>query len=454
MKVDKKRVRLIHAGSRQGKGAVMYWMNRELRIADNWALLYAAERAKALQRPLTVLYNLDPSFLSGGSRQHLWKVRSLQEIENILQRKNITLHLVVGKGVRDITSFIKKHDIAELITDFSPLRVQRAWIADVQATTGIPFYEVDAHNIVPAWYVSEKQEYGAYTLRPKIHKLLPLFLTEFPTLQKQQHSWQGKVVVIDWGRIEKAGMQRDPQPVDMVPGMRAAENAMEDFFNNRFTFYAEKRNDPTQDAQSNLSPYLHYGNIAPQRVVLEAQKYERGNLHSYESFIEELVVRRELSDNFCLYNSEYDAVTGFPDWAQTTLNEHRSDEREFLYAQEEFEHAQTHDALWNAAQQQMLLTGKMHGYMRMYWAKKILEWTESPEQAMQIAIYLNDRYELDGRDPNGYAGIAWSIGGVHDRAWGERPVFGKIRYMNEKGCRRKFDVDAYIAQWGPQGALL
>jgi deoxyribodipyrimidine photo-lyase len=164
------------------------------------------------------------------------------------------------------------------------------------------------------------------------------------------------------------------------------------------------------------------------------------------AFLEELIVRRELSDNFCFYNPDYDSFNGFHSWAKKTHSIHRDDKRQFTYNLEEFEFSETHDPLWNAAQMEMVKTGKMHGFMRMYWAKKILEWTSSPEEAMQTAIYLNDKYSIDGRDPNGYTGIAWSIGGVHDRAWGEREVFGKIRYMNYNGCKRKFDVEKYIKQ--------
>jgi deoxyribodipyrimidine photo-lyase len=181
-------------------------------------------------------------------------------------------------------------------------------------------------------------------------------------------------------------------------------------------------------------------------VALEAERFG-DNIKSQEAFLEELVVRRELSDNFCFYNEDYDRFRGFPEWARTSLDKHRDDPREYIYSLEAFERAATHDPLWNAAQLEMVKRGKMHGYMRMYWAKKILEWTESPERAMEIAIYLNDRYQLDGRDSNGYAGIAWSLGGVHDRPWRERPVFGKLRYMNFNGCKRKFDVRAYIAKW-------
>jgi deoxyribodipyrimidine photo-lyase len=163
-----------------------------------------------------------------------------------------------------------------------------------------------------------------------------------------------------------------------------------------------------------------------------------------EPFLEELMVRKELSDNFCYYNSNYDSIRCFPDWGREALEKHGRDRREYIYTQEELERGRTHDDLWNAAQSEMVNLGKMHGYLRMYWAKKILEWTESPAIAQQTAVYLNDRYELDGRDPNGYVGIAWSIGGVHDRAWKERPIFGKVRYMSYNGASKKFDIEHYI----------
>jgi deoxyribodipyrimidine photo-lyase len=188
---------------------------------------------------------------------------------------------------------------------------------------------------------------------------------------------------------------------------------------------------------------LHFGQISAQRIALETKRFN-GNKESEKSFLEELIVRRELSDNFCYFNSKYDSFEGFHDWAKTSLNEHRKDQREFVYSLEEFEQAKTHEDLWNAAQQELLITGKLHGYMRMYWAKKILEWSKSPEEALRTTIYLNDKYELDGCDPNGYTGCAWSIGGVHDRPWFERPVYGKIRYMNRNGAKNKFDIESYI----------
>ena len=253
---------------------------------------------------------------------------------------------------------------------------------------------------------------------------------------------------IDWDKVTSSlKIYREVKEVDWIkPGELAASKLFKDFLENRFDRYAEDRNDPNKNALSNLSPYLHFGQISAQRVALTVQQFFQKN-PSAEAFLEELIVRRELSDNFCYFNPKYDSFNGFHDWAKQTLNQHRKDKREFVYSIEEFEEAKTHEDLWNAAQKELIITGKMHGYMRMYWAKKILEWSKSPEEALRIAIYLNDKYELDGRDPNGYVGCAWSIGGVHDRAWAERQVFGKIRYMNRNGAARKFDLNSYIKKF-------
>jgi deoxyribodipyrimidine photo-lyase len=222
--------------------------------------------------------------------------------------------------------------------------------------------------------------------------------------------------------------------------------AFEDFISSgRLKLFADKRNDPNIKACSDLSPYFHFGHISVQRVVYELKSRKMGGA-SVDSFIEEAVVRRELSDNFCYYNKKYDSLDGCYEWARTTLDIHASDPREHLYTREQLAKAKTHDDLWNAAQLQLRLDGKMHGFLRMYWAKKILEWTSDPDTALSTALYLNDRFSLDGRDPNGFVGCMWSIGGVHDQGWGERSVFGKIRYMNYAGCKRKFDVSAFVGR--------
>ena len=226
-------------------------------------------------------------------------------------------------------------------------------------------------------------------------------------------------------------------------GETEAKKELHNFIVTKLDFYEQDRNDPTKSIASNLSPYLHFGQISSQRIVLEVLK-SSARAENKESFLEELIVRKELADNFCFYNRFYKSFEGLETWAKSSLNQHRFDVRPYLYSKEEFEKANTHDDLWNAAQIELLKRGKIHSYMRMYWAKKILEWTQSPEEAIDIAIYLNDKYSLDGLDPNGYVGIMWSIGGLHDRAWFDRNVFGKIRYMNYEGCKRKFDVNLYI----------
>ncbi|MCB0746671.1 MAG: deoxyribodipyrimidine photolyase, partial [Ignavibacteriae bacterium] len=268
------------------------------------------------------------------------------------------------------------------------------------------------------------------------------------TKLKKLNNSEIKLKSIDWDLIYKTlKIDNSVKPIEeFTPGENAANKVLQNFIDIKLKKYSTYRNDPNKNGVSNISPYLHFGQISAQRIALILQQFENED-ESISSYLEELIIRRELSDNFCYYNSNYDNFDGFPDWAKLSLNQHRKDKREYVYTLEEFELAKTHDDLWNAAQLEMLNTGKMHGYMRMYWAKKILEWTKFPEQAMEFGIYLNDKYELDGRDPNGYVGLAWSIGGVHDRAWGERAVFGKIRYMNYNGCKRKFDVKNYINKY-------
>jgi deoxyribodipyrimidine photo-lyase len=442
--MNRKRVRTLRAGDFK-KGPIVYWMSREQRTQDNWALLFSQELSQQEKVPLAVVFCLVPQFLGATFRQYAFMIRGLAEVEQTLKEKNIPFHLLLGLPEAELPDFLRQSRAGCLVTDFDPLRQKRGWKEEVAKRLDIPFFEVDAHNLVPCWLASDKQEYGAYTLRPKILRALPEFLDAFPPLQKQNIGGLEPAAPIDWQRIlDSLTVDRKVTEASAFkPGERAAWELLGDFLANKLTLYAERRNDPTQEGQSNLSPYLHFGQISAQRIVLEVEDSLTGT-KAKEALLEELIVRRELADNFCLYNLQYDSFAGFPSWAQKTLDEHRPDPREYLYTLEQFEQSRTHDDLWNAAQQEMVQSGKMHGYLRMYWAKKILEWTRSPEEALKIAIYLNDRYELDGRDPNGYTGIAWSLGGVHDRAWGERKVFGKIRYMSYKGCKAKFDVDAYI----------
>jgi deoxyribodipyrimidine photo-lyase len=446
VKVNRKRLRPLNR-ARPGQGLVAYWMSRDQRVQDNWALLYAQELALALGQPLAVVFCLAPAFLGATLRQYAFMLKGLRQVARDLAPLNIPFFLLIGEPAQELPRFAADCGVGAVVSDFSPLRLVRGWKSAVAERIGVALEEVDAHNIVPCWVASAKAEYGAYTLRPKLKRLLPEFLEDFPPLARHPVGWQGKGPAIRWERLP-ASLAIDltvPEVAWLSPGERQARARLDYFLEQRLPLYGEGRNNPTLAGQSDLSPYLHFGQLAPQRVALEVKR-RRGHDASREAFLEELIVRRELAENFCFYQPHYDSFAGFPAWAQKTLNEHRRDKREHLYPSEALESGRTHDELWNAAQREMVRRGKMHGYLRMYWAKKILEWTASPEEAQALAIYLNDKYELDGRDPNGYAGIAWSIGGVHDRAWFERPVFGKIRYMSYNGCRAKFKVEVYINQ--------
>ena len=441
--INEKRIRLLKKGN-ETNGPVVYWMSRDQRAHDNWALLFAQKLALEKKKSLVVIFNLVPDFLEATIRQYGFILKGLQAVETELSNYNIPFFLLSGKPEEQIPKFIQKINPSILVSDFDPLKIKKIWKLDTAKQISIPFYEVDAHNIVPCLYASNKLEFAAYTIRPKINKALIEFMDGFPDLKKMNKS-EIQSNKIDWIKIKKSLIINfDIKEVDWIrPGETWALKSLQNFLNNKLDDYNDLRNDPSKDGQSNLSPYLHFGQISAQRVALEVERISSSN-ESKKSFLEELIIRRELSDNFCYFNKNYDSFDGFHDWAKTSLNKHRKDEREFVYSLKQFENANTHEDLWNAAQKELVITGKMHGYMRMYWAKKILEWTKSPEEALKIAIYLNDRYELDGRDPNGYAGIAWSIGGTHDRAWFERPVYGKIRYMNRNGAERKFDVKHYI----------
>lgn len=443
--MNKKRIRKIKDGT-EGVGPVIYWMQRDQRTNDNWALIAAQKYAISKGYNLVVIFNLVTDFLEAGIRQYDFLLNGLKEVEKNLTQYNIPFILLQGDPRKRISDFINKNNCAVLFTDMNPLKITRTWKEEIKKNITCSFYEVDAHNIVPVWTASNKLEFAAYTIRPKITKLLPEFLDEFPIIKKMEKA--KNFPSCDWDKIYRSlKVNYSVGVVDWItPGETSAHKMLETFINNKIVKYASNRNDPNNDALSNLSPFLHFGQISAQRIALVISRLGI-NDENRKAFLEELIIRRELADNFCFYNNKYDSFEGFHDWAKKTLYDHRADKREYLYSFKQFENAETHDNLWNAAQTEMITTGKMHGYMRMYWGKKILEWSNSPEEAMETAIKLNDKYELDGRDPNGYTGIAWSIGGVHDRAWAERPIFGKIRYMNYNGCKRKFDVAKYIKKF-------
>jgi deoxyribodipyrimidine photo-lyase len=447
--IDLRRVRKL-SGGEAGEGPVLYWMSRDQRAADNWALLHAQAMAMERGAPLAVVFCLASNFLGAGRRQYGFLLRGLEGTAAALEEKGIPFRLLTGDPGKEIPALARRVKAAAVVADFDPLRIKREWKEKAGRSLRAPLLEVDAHNIVPCWLASPKREWSAATFRPRFHRLLDDFLTPFPPLGKHPHPWPDRVLPRgpDWNRLLWAvpGDPTVPEVEEITPGEEAASRVLEGFLRRRLPAYDASRNDPSVPGQSGLSPYLHFGHLSPQRAALLAR--DRGP--AAEAFLEQLTVRRELADNFCHYQAGYDSYAAFPEWARRSLDAHRKDARERVYPLHQLEEGRTHDPLWNAAQMEMVHTGKMHGYMRMYWAKRILEWSASPEEALAAAIALNDRWSLDGRDPNGYAGIAWSMGGVHDRSWGNRPVMGGIRPMTAAGCRRKFDVAAYI---GPVRAL-
>ncbi len=422
--------------------SVVYLMSRDQRIEDNWALIFAQELANQHNAKLIIVFNLLEEFLNAQSVHFNFLMNGLIQTAESSLKYNIPFYLTKSRNLNNLSKFLIEMNVGALVLDFDPLKIKQNIKNDLLKLLNIQIYEVDAHNIVPVWIASSKQEFGAYTIRPKINKLLPEYLCEFPKIEfHKQNVIIDTESIINNIRIEADKFSNSNK--FFKTGTKSAIEKLNSFIGFELDDYNELRNFPELDKQSGLSPYLHFGQISAQRIAIEVQKSIARN-ESKEAFLEELIVRKELADNFCYYNQNYDNFDGFPDWAKKTIDIHRNDKREYVYSTEAFENGETHDKYWNAAQFQMLNTGKMHGYMRMYWAKKILEWTESPEKAMEVAIYLNDKYQLDGRDSNGYTGIAWSIGGVHDRAWTERPIFGKIRYMNEGGLKRKFDIEKYV----------
>mgnify|MGYP003339011933 CR=1 FL=1 len=376
---------------------------------------------------------------------------------------NIGFALTFGDNHKNLSDQLKDLEPAAVYFDFSPLRGPNAVHKAIADSVSCPCFVVDAHNIIPVWEASGAEEFAAHTFRSKVHKKLADWLEEPAKLKA--HPVDPPACHADWSKAEKIVADIKPNGIKLQfkPGEAAATQELQSFVKNRLDDYAENRNTPTIDGQSDLSPYLHYGMISSLRVTLEITKHhtplliKQARLARYEgqptlqdsidAFLEELIVRKELSDNFCYYNSKYDSLDGARDWALKSLNEHIHDKREYEYTLGELEQAKTHDQAWNAAQNQLRKVGKIHGYMRMYWAKKILEWSKTPAEAVKHADYLNDHYSIDGGDPNGYVGVLWSVAGLHDRPWFEREVYGKIRYMNYNGLKNKFDVEAYEKLW-------
>jgi deoxyribodipyrimidine photo-lyase len=451
---DDPRVTVRRSGDPDPDGrAVVYWMQRAQRAADNPALDTAILAGNTLGKPVVALFLLNPRFPSANLRHVRFMAEGLAELPAALRARGVGFAL--GVGIEDeVERFCGRVRAAVVVGDENPLRAPERWRHRLAGRLRVPFWTVDADVVVPTAIVGREQ-YSAATIRPRLHRQLDWCLRADRLTRAKTNSdpiiATGAAPVSEAAVLEMVAAEtgeRGTAPVSGTPGGRRAGLArLRAFLKHGLRGYATRRNRPEVDGTSRLSPYLHFGQIGPREVAL-AIRDAHAPLADRQAFLEQLIVRRELAVNFVRYNPSYDRLDGTSRWALDTLARHRDDRREWIYPERRLEAAETHDPLWNAAQRQMVETGWMHGYLRMYWAKKILEWTRTPEEAMAVAIALNDRYQLDGRDPNGYAGIAWAVAGKHDRAWGpERPIFGTVRYMSGASTSRKFDARSYIGRW-------
>ena len=441
--IQPERIEVLNGKSLTDGKYVLYWMQAAQRAEYNHALEYSIRNANELRKPVVVFFGITENFPEANERHYYFMLEGLKQVQTALQRQGI--QMVVWHKSPDVGAVAVAEEAALLVVDAGQLRIQRRWRENVARRIKCPLHEVETNLIVPVEQASDKENFSAGTFRPRITKQLDYYLAPLKHTKPKRDSIGLKLKSLNIDNIDrtisKLKVDRSVGKASTFEGgSEEAKRRLSDFLKTKLDEFADLRNDPGAECLSNMSPYLHFGQISPLYIALEVSKTASPGKDAY---LEELIVRRELSHNFVFYNSNYDSFACLPPWARNTLNYHRRDKREYAYSLAEFEPAKTHDPYWNAAQKEMLITGKMHGYMRMYWGKKILEWSKDPRTAFKIALYLNNKYELDGRDPNGFAGVAWCFG-KHDRAWGERPVFGKVRYMNAAGLKRKFDPDAYV----------
>lgn len=442
--IQKERIQFLNTKEVKKGRYVLYWMQASQRAEYNHALEYAVVKANELHQPLVVFFGITDHFPGGNERHYTFMLEGLRDVRRSLEKRGIRMVIQHASPEQGIVQLAKEASL--VVVDRGYLKIQRAWRYAAAQLMDCPLVQIESDVIVPVEETSPKEEYAAATIRSKIHRKLDHFLRPLKEIDPIIDSLSLDFDSLDLDDGEKAASQlhidRSVKKVSYYRGGTGeAKRHLRLFLRDKLERFPELRNDPTVDSLSHLSPYLHFGQISPLFIALKVAETEGP---SKEAYLEELIVRRELSMNFVFYNGQYDSLAGaIPPWAQRTLQVHQPDKRPYLYDLEELETAKTHDPYWNAAQQEMVLTGKMHGYMRMYWGKKILEWSKTPDEAFRAALYLNNKYELDGRDPNGFTGVAWCFG-KHDRPWGEREIFGNVRYMNAEGLKRKFDADEYV----------
>ena len=445
-KIQQERVRNLNdAGVMEGD-YVLYWMQSSQRAEQNHALEYAVRRANDLEQRLLVVFGLTEDYPEANLRHYAFMLEGLKDAQEGLRKRGILM--VIRKGSPDEVAIEAGEGASLIVTDRGYMRPQRKWRERVAEGVDCRLMQVESDVVVPVELASGKQEHAARTLRPKIHEYLEDFLVELKPTKLEKQSLDLQADGLDLSDTQKMLDEMDlDRSVGTLShlykgGTSEARKMFRRFLKRSLGDYVEHRNQPQTDNVSHMSKYLHYGHISPIWLAIEVRKSE-GKKDNIESFVEELVVRRELAMNFVFYTPDYDSYSNLPDWAKTTLEEHRDDNRAYTYTRVQLENAETHDEYWNAAMKEMVHTGYMHNYMRMYWGKKILEWSNTPEHAYRTTLYLNNKYFLDGRDPNSFANVAW-VFGQHDHGWPEREVYGKVRYMSASGLERKTKPDQYV----------
>ena len=448
--IQPERVQPLNDRAPRGAGGfVLYWMQASQRAEGNHALEYAVRQANELHRPVVAAFGLTDDYPEANERHYAFLLAGLVETRAALAGRGI--QLVVRRGSPETVALDLARRASLVVTDRGYLRHQRAWRQRVGSRAPCRAVQVESDVVVPVQAASDKEEYAARTIRSKIRRQLGRFLVPLRATPVCRDSLGLRLGSIDLRDPEAvlASLKID-RTVGAVRHYRGgtshARKLLRRFVSTKLKDYAELRNDPARNLQSHVSPYLHFGQISPVEIALAVRRSRAGR-DNKDAYLEELIVRRELAVNFVSYNARYDSYAGLPAWARATLNARRGDRRETVYTLRQLAASQTHDAYWNAAMAEMRLTGKMHGYMRMYWGKKIIEWTRTPQAAFRTMLALNNRYFLDGRDPVSYANVAWCFG-KHDRPWARRPVFGTVRYMNAAGLRRKFHIEEYVERIG------
>ncbi len=445
--IDEARIRIGNDRASREGAYVLYWMQQSQRAECNHALEYSVQQANQHGVPLLVAFGLMDDYPEANVRHYRFMLEGLQETIRALARRKIKM--VIQRGAPPEVALRLGKRAVLIVCDRGYLRHQRAWRAQVSREARCRVVEVEGDVVVPVSVVSQKAEYAARTLRPKLHKRLEDYLVDLNTTPLDTDSRRLDVSTVDLDDIDavlrKLKLETDVPPVDhfFQGGTSRARRLLEEFLEQHLPHYQENRNQPQTDVTSHLSKYLHFGQISPVYVAVKAREVSGVARDQRASFLEELIVRRELAMNFVRYTNDYDQYSCLPEWARKTLAKHQDDPREHVYTKQQLEDAETHDEYWNAAMREMRYTGYMHNYMRMYWGKKILEWTNTPNYAYRVALELNNKYFLDGRDANSYAGVGW-VFGLHDRPWQEREIFGTVRYMSASGLERKSDIQGYV----------